>query len=120
MARRSRQAEYEGLNGKYLREAEELLARGDYPQASEKFWGAGAEIVKAVAAKRGVSLGTHRSIAEFVSRLHREHPTWGLMDAMAHAERLHINFYEDHLPEDHVKRSAEVLRDFIQKLRKLL
>ena len=55
MARRSRLAEYERLNGKYLREAEELLEKKDYPQASEKLWGAAAEIVKAVAAGRGIS-----------------------------------------------------------------
>lgn len=31
---------YRALNGKYLADAERLLAAGDYPQASEKFWGA--------------------------------------------------------------------------------
>jgi hypothetical protein len=30
---------YLGLNGKYLKEAESLLSKGDYAQASEKFWG---------------------------------------------------------------------------------
>lgn len=34
------------LNGKFMREAEELLAKGDYVQASEKLWGAAAEISK--------------------------------------------------------------------------
>jgi len=44
------------LAEKFLREAEELLARGDYLQASEKAWGAAAQIVKAVAAKKGKEL----------------------------------------------------------------
>ncbi|MBI2648832.1 MAG: hypothetical protein HYW93_04165 [Thaumarchaeota archaeon] len=50
---KARQAEYERLNGKYLKEAQQLLDSGDYAQASEKFWGATAEVIKAVAAKRG-------------------------------------------------------------------
>jgi hypothetical protein len=41
------------LPERYLGEAEELLARGDYVQASEKAWGAAAQIVKAVAAREG-------------------------------------------------------------------
>lgn len=120
MSRRSRQAEYERLNGKYLREAEELITKKDYPQASEKLWGAYAEMVKAVAAKRGVGLGTHRSIAEFVEKLEDEHPEWKLTDGLAHAERLHVNFYEDHLPGEQVKRSAQAIRGFVEKLRGLL
>ncbi len=51
--------EYVRLNGKYLAEALSLLRKGDLSQASEKLWGAFAEMVKAVAAQRGVALGTH-------------------------------------------------------------
>jgi len=42
------------LAKRLLKEAEELLARGDYVQASEKAWGAAAQIVKA--AKKGKEL----------------------------------------------------------------
>ncbi|MEM3022164.1 MAG: PaREP1 family protein [Candidatus Bathyarchaeia archaeon] len=38
------------------------MAKGDYPQASGKLWGAFVEAVKALAAEEGVGLGTHRSI----------------------------------------------------------
>ena len=40
------------LNGKYLEDADRLLEAGDYVQASEKYWGAMAEIVKAIAEGR--------------------------------------------------------------------
>jgi hypothetical protein len=43
---------HRSLAEKFLREAEELLAKGDYVQASEKAWGAAAQMVKAVAAKK--------------------------------------------------------------------
>jgi hypothetical protein len=54
---RARQSEYERLNGKYLKEGQQLMGKGDYAQASEKFWGAAAEIIKAVGAKRGLYWG---------------------------------------------------------------
>jgi hypothetical protein len=41
------------LSEKELMEAEELLRKGDYLQASEEAWGAAAQMVKAVAAREG-------------------------------------------------------------------
>ena len=64
--------EYLKLNGKYLREAEALLNDGDWVQASEKFWGAAAEIVKAVAAKRGIKINSHGKFYGFVATLKQE------------------------------------------------
>jgi len=40
---------------KYMREAEDFLAKKDYVQASRKAWGAASQIVKASAAKEGRS-----------------------------------------------------------------
>lgn len=56
---------YLKLNNKYLYEAEELIKRKDYVQASEKLWGAAAEIVKVVAAKRGIEIKSHRELYKF-------------------------------------------------------
>lgn len=120
MASESRAEHYRRLNGKYLREAEDLLKRKDYPQASEKFWGAAAEMIKSIAAKRGVTLGTHRSLAEYVERLQKEHPKLDIASAFDAAEGLHINFYEDHLPESTVKRRAEAVRKFVKTLQLFL
>lgn len=120
MTSETSQTEYERLNYKYLKEAEELLSRKDYAQASEKLWGATAEMVKTVAAKRGISLGTRRSIGEFVDRLHREHPDWRLREAFAYANSLHTNFYEDWLTEDFVIEAAEKVRQFMRKLKSSL
>jgi len=77
-------------------------------------------MVKAVAAKRGLSLGTHRSIGEFIDRLHREHPDWHLREAFAYANSLHTNFYENWLTEDFVLEAAERVRQLVQMLRSLL
>ncbi len=117
---KTRQAEYERLNGKYLREGNELLTKGDDAQASEKFWGAAAEIIKAVAARRGVALGSHRSLGEFVEKLHKEHPEWNLMRAFNAANSLHMNFYEDWLPPGIVRDGAEAVHELVEKLRTFL
>ena len=61
---------------------------------------------------------THRSIAEFLSKLHKGHPEWNLMNAFAHAEKLHVNFYEDHLPEDHIDESKKAVKDAIRLMLK--
>lgn len=110
---------YLELNGRYLREAEERLRVKDYLQASEKLWGAVAEIIKAIAAKRGINLGTHRGLGDFVSRLQKEHPELDLITPYQVANSLHLNFYEDHLPEDQVLKNAEIIRSFVKSLRGL-
>ncbi|MBO3763353.1 MAG: PaREP1 family protein [Thermoproteota archaeon] len=69
--------DYLRLNAKYLREAEELIEKKDYPQASEKIWRSFVEALKALASERGISLGTHRSIALFVAELNRDLPPCG-------------------------------------------
>ncbi len=108
---------YTELNDKYLREADELLRKHDMPQASEKLWGAFVHAIKAVAEERGRTLGMHRSIAQFVLILEKEAPELGLHDAFRHAEGLHANFFEDHLPDQSVRVSAAVVRSSIGKLR---
>ncbi len=108
------------LNRRYLREAQSLLARRDYPQASEKLWSAAAEAVKAVAAKRGIELGTHASLWKFVGRLSEQHPDWDLIDALSYAGNLHQNFYEDWLTKEYVERGLEIVRGFGGKLKQLV
>lgn len=111
---------YLDLNGKYLREADELLKKKDYPQASEKLWGAAAEMIKAVAARRGIELGTHRSLSDFLTRLHKEYPEWKMADKYAHANNLHINFYEDWLSPELVEEGSSAVKELIALLKKLL
>ena len=54
------------LSEKYMKEAEDLLAKGDHAQASEKAWGAAAQIVKALAAREGKEIRSHRELNEEV------------------------------------------------------
>ncbi len=111
---------YSNLMKKYLEEAETFLAKGDYVQASEKLWGASAEIVKVVAAKRGVELRTHRDLWEFVTKLRTELKDPELSRLFLQANYLHQNFYEGILPPEAVTDGAGAVKEFIEKLEKLV
>lgn len=111
---------YSNLMQKYFKEAEAFLAKGDYVQAGEKLWGAAAEIVKVVAAKRGVELRTHDDLWEFVTKLRTELKDPGLSRLFLQANYLHQNFYEGILPPQAVMDGAEAVKEFIDKLERLI
>jgi len=107
---------YLKLNGKYLEEAQALLSKGDYVQASEKFWGAAAEIVKAVAANRGMKLKSHGELHGFVTRLKKELGAPELTRLFGTAATLHQNFYENWLPPETVIDYGEAVKELVDKL----
>ena len=111
-----REDQYSKLSDKYLEDAEALLQEGDYVQASEKFWGAAALMVKTVAARRGVEISSHREIRTFVNSLRseRDEPELGLLFSVA--ADLHRNFYEDWLPPETVADYSQAVKDFVRRL----
>jgi len=111
---------YLGLNRKYLKEAEEFIAKGDSVQASEKLWGAAAEMVKALAAKRDVELRSHSDLWEFVDKIADETGDPDIVKLFSIANALHQNFYEAWMPIGAVKRDAEAVRQLVEKLEKLM
>ncbi len=111
---------YIKLNGKYLSDAEILLKAGDYPQASEKLWGAATQIVKAIAMKRGKALRSHEALFKFVEVLANELRDNSIISLFSIASALHQNFYEDWLPPKTVIKDAEDVKKFIKKLTPLV
>jgi HEPN domain-containing protein len=106
------------LAEKLLREAEELLAKGDYLQASEKAWGAAAQIVKAVAAKAGKELRSHGDLWRFVSEIAGEDRE--LRRLWSRANSLHQNFYEGWMPPEDVRYAVEDVKQFVERLKRML
>lgn len=82
------EARHRKMNDKYLTDGKKLLREGDYLQASEKFWGACVQMVEVLAAKKGLELGTHRSMSEFVHALSEEHSDLDLIAHYAKANNL--------------------------------
>ena len=111
---------YLELNRKYLGEGESLLMKGDPVQASEKFWGAAAEIVKAVAAERGLELRTHADLWAFVTKLRDEVKEPEITRLFGLAGMLHQNFYEASMTLEAVRDHAQAIKEFISKLERLL
>jgi hypothetical protein len=103
----------------YLREAKERLASGDISHASEKFWEAAAEIVKAIAQNRGLSLKTHADLWNFVYQLDEEYPEMGLPQKFRDAHFLHSNFYEDDLLKRVVEDASKSVVQLVSDLKKL-
>ncbi|RLF07029.1 MAG: hypothetical protein DRJ60_03590 [Thermoprotei archaeon] len=105
---------------KYMREAEDLLARRDYVQASEKAWVAASQIVKAVAAKEGKELKSHASLWEFLDYLADRLGDLELRHLWRTANALHQNFYENWMPPREVELSIRDVKSLLEKLKSLL
>ena len=118
MEMQEREDQYSKLSDKYLEDAEALLREGDYVQASEKFWGAAALMVKTVAASKGVETRSHRDIRRFVNRLRDELNEPELDSLFGLAADLHQNFYEDWLPPETVANHGEAVKKFVHRLGK--
>ena len=104
---------------KYLQEAEKLLAREDFVQASEKAWGAAAQVVKSSAAKRGKELLKHAALHSYVAELERETKDPEIGKLWASPTSLHQNFYENWLPSSLVRSYIEDVKKVVEKVRNL-
>ena len=96
----------------YWQQAQDELAKGDLRQASEKGWGAAAQMVKAVAERRGVPHSSHRDLFKMVSSLRNQQFSAGF----AFANGLHTNFYEGWLDENSVHQYLTSVGAFIHTL----
>jgi len=107
------------LNGKYLEEAERLLKSGDYVQASEKFWGAVAEMVKVVATHRRWRHYSHNELRSAVEKLYKETGDRELLTLFSVAEALHANLYENFMSGEVVEAHADDALRLVAKLQSL-
>jgi len=105
---------------KYLKEAEDFLAKGDYVQASEKAWGAAAQMVKALATREGVELRSHGELHREVIKVAKEVGDDEIRLLWQSAISLHQNFYENWLPPEMVEKNIGNVEKFVDKLKHLL
>ena len=117
---------YAGMAQNFRAGAWEHLDKGDLPQASNKAWGLVAETVKAISAHHGRIIHSHRSIAEVVGELSRlvgnagDTETQDWINALfLTASRLHINFYENEMPEITVRGGLRFCEQLSQRLYEL-
>lgn len=88
-------ASYKAASRALLGQGESELAQGDARQASEKGWGAAAQMVKAVADRRGWEHRNHAALYNVIARLVAETGDDEIRRLFAVAGNLHVNFYEN-------------------------
>ena len=104
----------------FLTQAFEELARDDLRQASEKGWGAAAQIVKAAAEERRMEHGGHGMLFNVVRRLRRETGEESLGSQFQIANGLHFNFYEGWYGREDVTEGLEQVSQFVDRVETLL
>ena len=116
----TRTAYHTEIAGEFLVKGRAHLDDGDLLQASEKGWGAAAQIVKAVADARAWRHQTHADLYRVVNRLANE-----LADELADerlqvlfhsANALHQNFYEGWMPAESVAAGLSAVEEFVGRL----
>ncbi len=114
-------AEYHNATAQdFLAKARTYLADGDLLQASEKGWGAAAQMVKAIAETRGWSHDGHGHLFSAVTRLVEETGDWDIRTAFNAANALHTNFYEGWLDRESVEDNLAQVAELAEKLERLL
>ena len=99
-------------------QAQEELKKGDLRQASEKGWGAAAQIIKAVAQNRGWEHSYHNALYNVVSRLSEESGDNDIVLLFSSAESLHQNFYEGRHSHSVVALHLLQVSHLVEKLRR--
>ncbi len=112
--------QYVARGRKFLAQASEELARDDLEQASEKGWGAAAQMMKAVAAERGWRHGQHRVLFDVAQRLAEEVDDEAIYDSFVYANSLHANFYEGFLRPEDVDRHLQRVDELVERVETVL
>ena len=107
---------YKDASRYLLAQAESELAQGDIRQASEKGWGAAAQMVKSVAETRGWTHRSHASLYTVIARLVTETGDDDIRRLFAVAGDLHVNFYENWNNAENVAAGLADVRRLLDRL----
>lgn len=108
---------YYNITGRdFLDKAHVYLAEGDLLQASEKGWGAAAQMVKGIAEARGWAHNGHHQLWQVVDRLVDETGDRDIRTGFGMAGALHTNFYEGWFTRAAVRDHLDQVSDLLSKL----
>ena len=111
---------YQAASRQLLAQGREELAGGDVRQASEKGWGAAAQMVKAVAEQRGWQHRNHAALFDVISYLVSETRDHEIRRLFHVANALHINFYENWDNAQNVSSALDDVERFLDRMEPLL
>ena len=102
----TQRTQYHDATGReFLAKARAYLAEDDLLQASEKGWGAAAQMVKAAAEARGWRHNGHAELYRAIDALAAEADDPQILRLFNSAGALHMNFYEGWMPRAMVESS---------------
>ncbi len=109
------------ISRRLIQQARGELDRSDRLQATEKVWGALAQMLKAHGQQRGwMNLAGHRTVGHIARQMAAEYDDLRIMNAYVAADNGHRNFYDNEMspPEitDIIATVAEVLPDLERAL----
>ena len=110
---------YNATGRLFLTKARTYLDGGDLLQASEKGWGAAAQMVKSIAEARGWPHNGHHELWRVVNRLVDETGDREIRTAFGLASTLHTNIYEGWLPRESVEDYLDRVGNLLSKLETL-
>ena len=111
---------YRDASRNLLAQARSELSDGDVRQASEKGWGAAAQMVKAIADQRGWRHRAHSLLFDAVDTLAAETGDDDIDRLFDVASALHVNFNEDWASAGRVARGLRDVERLLDKLEPLI
>ena len=111
---------YHATSRKLLAQSREELTRGDVLQASEKGWGAAAQMLKAIAESQSMPHSRHRHLSSIASHLRSVTGDRDVYRWFQVAEALHGNFYEDQMVSADITESLDDVERLLDRLEPLL
>ena len=111
---------YQQQSRHLLTQALRELDQGDLVQASEKGWGAAAQMVKAVAEQRGWRHRAHELLFDAVDTLADEARDEDIARLFDVASALHVNFYENWSSARRVRRGLRDVGLLLDKIEPMI
>ena len=111
---------YREASRQLIAQARAELEAGDLRQASEKAWGAAAQMAKAAASSRGWDRDQHRHLWNAAKDLTNEAGDQEIHDLFVSANGLHINFYENTYDAPMVALNISRVEQFVAKVDDIL
>ena len=109
------------ISRRFIHQAPEELERGDRLQATEKIWGALAQMLKAHGQQRGwFNLGGHRTVGHIARQLTDEYDDRRILTAYVAADNGHRNFYDNEMSPPEIEGIIEVVASVLPQLERAL
>lgn len=109
------------ISRRLIQQASDELERGDRLQATEKVWGALAQMLKAHGQHRGwLNMGSHRTVGYIARQLTDEYDDRRILTAYVAADNGHRNFYDNEMSPAEIEGIVAVVAGVLPELERAL